>query len=277
MWAGGKKKLLKHYANMWPSKHYKTYIEPFFGGGAVYGWLQGNQHGEYDNFQINDVNIELMGMLADLRDNTDLFLEELDTLSKEYLTIDGKENRKKYFYAKQKEYWDAPNPRLLFFLMRLAFNGIWQTCNDAHGLFGTPAGLLNHKNRDAIYKPNVLKEWATALKHTTVSSVSYDEITFDPTDALIYLDPPYRDSFTTYGTIFGDEEQKKLIEWALEQKRLGATVLLANRYVEGDTFFEDLLPEATFYPIDVVYTAGRRKRLENGFAAKPAREFIAKL
>ena len=35
MWAGGKSKMLKHYAAFMP-KTFDTYIEPFFGGGAMF-------------------------------------------------------------------------------------------------------------------------------------------------------------------------------------------------------------------------------------------------
>ena len=35
MWAGGKRKLLKHYAPYMPNS-VDSYCEPFFGGGAMY-------------------------------------------------------------------------------------------------------------------------------------------------------------------------------------------------------------------------------------------------
>ena len=37
MWAGGKTKLLDTFAEHLP-ENFDTYIEPFFGGGAVFTW-----------------------------------------------------------------------------------------------------------------------------------------------------------------------------------------------------------------------------------------------
>lgn len=84
-------------------------------------------------------------------------------------------------------------------------------------------------------------------------------------------------SFTTYGTGFNDDDQEQLLKWAMERAQEGATVLLSNRCVTGETFFEERLPDAGFHYFDVSYTAGRRKRVESGYEAKSAREFLAVL
>lgn len=276
MWAGGKTRLLKRYEPLLGDvKGRTTYAEPFFGGGAVYGFLQG-QNLLPAHSLINDVNDELIGVLRALRDDPGGFIEIVDSLIEDYLVIEGKEARKAYYYDLRKKYWDEPNPALLFFLMRLGFNGIWQTCVEAKGLFATPAGLLNHTRKEQICKADNLKEWSSALQTTDIYSQDYLSLNI-PENSYIYLDPPYRDSFTNYSTGFNDENQKQLVSWAKEQAEKGSTVLLANRCVDGDTFFEDLLPEATFHYFDITYTAGRRKKVDDGFEAKKAREFLAVL
>lgn len=274
MWAGGKTKLLKHYAGILPDfSSYQLYVEPFFGGGAVWADIQGDYTGRT---VVNDINTELMGVLRAIRDDRTGFLSSLETMSSEYLAIEGKEARKELYYKLRKEYWTDPSADKLYFLMRLGFNGIWQTCKDSNGLFGTPAGLLNHKKSEQIFNAELINEWSDALQKSSIFSTGYEQLEFDPEGALIYLDPPYRDSFTSYGTGFNDEDQKKLITWAKKMVEGGATVLLANRHVEGDSFFEDLLPDADFHYFDVVYTAGRRKKNEDStYSAKPAREFLA--
>lgn len=274
MWAGGKTKLLKHYRGILPDlSAYQLYVEPFFGGGAVWADIQGDYTG---NTVINDVNTELMGVLKAVRDDRAGFLSSLETMSAEYLAVEGKDARKALYYQLRREYWADPSADKLYFLMRLGFNGIWQTCRDSNGLFGTPAGLLNHKKPEQIFSPALINQWSDALQGAAVFSTGYDQLDFDPDGALIYLDPPYRDSFTSYGTGFDDEDQNAVIEWAKEQSRQGATVLLANRCTDGDSFFEDRLPDAQFHYFDIVYTAGRRKRNDDStYSAKPAREFLA--
>lgn len=274
MWAGGKGKLLKKYENIWPKNSFETYVEPFFGGGAVYCWLNNNRTISQKCI-INDVNEEIMKMLLTIRNSPEQFMSEVDRILEDYFLAD---NRKQFYYDLREKYWNTPTSAMLFVLMRLGFNGIWQTCVKSKGLYGTPAGLLNHKNSDQIYTRNNVLDWAKALSHTDIQMGDYSSLSFKEENSLIYLDPPYRDSFTTYGTGFNDEEQKRLIEWCVEKWKNKATVLLANRCVENDDFFERLLPASTeFHYFDVTYTAGRRKHVENGFEAKKAREFLAVL
>lgn len=93
---------------------------------------------------------------------------------------------------------------------------------------------------------------------------------------MVFLDPPYRDSFTNYSTGFNDDSQREMCAYIQELLEAGHRVAMSNRTVEGERFFEDLLGDSMeFHYFDVTYTAGRRKRTEAGFEAKPAREFLA--
>jgi DNA adenine methylase len=59
-WAGGKTKMLKHYKTIIPTSGFTTYVEPFFGGGAVFLWMKENNPNI--RYIINDVNDELMNV-----------------------------------------------------------------------------------------------------------------------------------------------------------------------------------------------------------------------
>ena len=280
MYDGGKAKLIKHYKDVipQPEKTHK-YVEPFFGGGALWTHYVNGNSGIYSH--INDVNSELMSMLQAIKKDPQEFYSHVSLLLDEYFSLpfDGEDKtyRKQWYYKQRQKYWDDQNDALLFVLMRLGFNGIWQTCKSSHGLYGTPAGLLNHSSPEQIVKEEQLFGWAESLQNTIIHSGSYEEMDFDPQDSFIFCDPPYRDSFTTYGTGFSDEDQKQVCDWMIEKSQQGATVALTNRCVEGETFFEDILsPHGfKFHYIPVVYTAGRRKKTAEGFSAKPAIEFIA--
>lgn len=53
-------------------------------------------------------------------------------------------------------------------------------------------------------------------------------------------------------------------------------MLLANRVVEEDSFFEDFLTDvAEFHYFADTYTARRRAATAQGYVAKAAREFLA--
>lgn len=273
MWAGGKSRLIKHYEPVWPNLGTGSYVEPFFGGGAIFGWL--HSRGDFKKAVINDINEELVGLLIEIKKNPEGFIKDVKRRSRAYLKIEGKEARKVWFYKARSSYWSDPTPGKLYLLMRTAFNGIWQTCEGSNGLFGTPAGLLNHSRVEQIIDERLVRAWSDALQGTRIECKSYEKIKLPKVRSLIYLDPPYRDSFTDYSTGFTDDDQRALCDWYREMVEIGHKVILANRCVEGDRFFEDILEDiGDFHYFDVKYTAGRRKSTEEGFEAKAAREFI---
>lgn len=295
MWAGGKTKLLERYMPLFPSlDKYESYVEPFFGGGAMYTAIK--QIETSTPCIINDLSKELISIFDIIKNSDNDFINNLKKLETEYLTLPPRDPkikdknplvdeqikkinnlRKELFYQKRKEYWDMPlgTPKsvaLLYFLMKTAFNGIWQECKDSNGKFGTPAGLLNQKSD--LFDYNLIKDWESLLNNnTTILSGDYKNIDV-PEKSWVYCDPPYRDSFTTYSKIFGDKEQLELIDWCRKlHKEKGCIVWLANREA-GDNFFEDNAPDAELHKFDIVYTAGRRKQTEEGFEAKKAEDLL---
>lgn len=262
MWAGGKTKMLKHYVNI-ERPVYDTYVEPFFGGGAMF------LNERPSKSIINDINPEIMGIYKGVKNDPQSFIDASRVYADRYFKVD---DRKSFYYELREEYWANPTPSHLYILMKLGFNGIWQTCKASNGLFGTPAGLLNHTKMEQIIDPANIREWSQRLKDTDINIGGYNDLTI-PDNSFVYLDPPYRDSFTAYGGTFDDDHQKELVDWAKKQSE-HSTVWLANREVEGETFFESLLPDSKFHYFDVTYTAGRRKKTDDGYEAKKAREFV---
>lgn len=274
MWAGGKARLIKSYTRVWPDDRALDYVEPFFGGGAVFCWRR-NIRGDF-TAHIGDVNTELMGILEQVKTSPDTFTQQASSLAGEMLALKGPKERKTWYYQQRQAYWETPTPSRLYVLMRTGFNGVWQTCIASQGLFGTPAGLLNQTRLSQIVDADAIARWSQALQTAHLHSGSYTGMPLPERPALIYLDPPYRGSFTTYGTGFSDQDQKTLCAWYRAQAEEGHRVVLANRCVDDDKFFENLIGDiADFHYFDVTYTAGRRKRIADGFEAKAAREFIA--
>lgn len=264
----------KHYQPLFPeSKYYDYYVEPFLGGGAIYG-----SYGyHFTTSVLNDANHEIVGIYIELRDNLEQFIDNVRYLVTHYFSIPvDKESRKSYYYDLRTQYWENPHPALLYVLMKLGFNGIWQTCKDSHGLFGTPAGLLNHTEPNQVFNPQLFSQWSAELERTLIQSVDYSQVKVRD-NSFIFCDPPYRDSFTTYSTGFDDDEQRRLIMWMRRQVESGNTVAFSNRTVPDDKFFEDLCSDMfDFHYFPVTYTAGRRRKTEDGYEAKPAIEFLAR-
>jgi DNA adenine methylase len=275
IWAGGKNKMLKHYKPHMP-KSVHRYFEPFFGGGAMFIHVLNNY--KPDEIVINDKNADIVRIYKTIKSDCDNFIKILDELSQQYLPLD-KENRKDYYYSLRHKHaydyvgWDSTKEAaILYFLMKTGFNGIFQVNINTNNRFGTPSGLLNQK--DKVYDKDIVLWWKEALQKTTILSGDWKESTSniqDLPDSFVFLDPPYRGSFTSYGQEFTDDDQKNLVEFT--KKFEHTKVFLCNRDIE-DNFYEDILGDLLINKYPVTYTAGRRKKTEDGFEAKKATEVL---
>ena len=66
MWAGGKSKVLKDIEPHLP-KQFSTYVEPFFGGGAMFIWAY--KKNPEATFIINDVNHYIMEIYSNIKND----------------------------------------------------------------------------------------------------------------------------------------------------------------------------------------------------------------
>lgn len=272
MWAGGKTRMIPRYASRMP-QDVRKYCEPFLGGGAMF--LHCREQYNLSTVTLNDVNQELVGIYRAVRDDYQGFIQSLESLQEGYLVLD-KAGRKEYYMqtrhanAYQSEQWgETQQAATLYFLMRTGFNGIFQTNKNTNGRFGTPAGLLNQ--RDRVYEPGVVRWWNQALQGVDLKHGSWEDAVkgLDPS-TFFFLDPPYRGSFTSYGQTFGDVDQIRLVQWADTCPQ----VMLCNRET-GDGFWDLHAGNLSCDKFDVTYTAGRRKQEPEGaFSAKKAQEVL---
>jgi len=275
IWAGGKNKMLKHYKPFMP-KNVNTYCEPFFGGGAMYVYVL--KHYSPNELIINDVNSDIVRIYKTIKSDCDSFVKILDEMSEEYLPLD-KAARKDYYYSLRHKHaydyvsWDSTKEAaVLYFLMKTGFNGIFQLNINTNNRYGTPSGLLNQRTK--VYDKDVVEWWNKALQNTQILSgdwkdtVSYVE---DKENNFVFLDPPYRGSFTSYGQEFTDSDQSSLVDYVKQNK--DSRVFLCNRDI-GDGFYDNTSLKVDKFP--VTYTAGRRKKTSEGFEAKPATEVLVR-
>jgi DNA adenine methylase len=137
-WAGGKRQLLDQIISRIP-KGFKTYYEPFIGGGAVLFALQPKIA------VINDLNKQLCLTYSVIRDNPEELIELLDMHAQK-----NKELGSKYYYDIREldrnksfeETSDVEKAARLIYLNKTCYNGLYRV--NAAGLFNTPYG--NYKN-----------------------------------------------------------------------------------------------------------------------------------
>ena len=269
IWAGGKTKVLKHYAPFMPTA-FDTYYEPFFGGGAMFVHVMNTYQPK--NVVINDINSDVISIYKAIKTDLTEFQQRLDSLESQYLPLSKDDRKKFYFDLRHLHAWEYQEwsktfeAATLYFLMKTGFNGIYQLNKNTNGRYGTPAGLLNQK--DKVYDRDVLKWWNDALQNVEIKSGDWrNAVTNDP-NGFFFFDPPYRDSFADYGNGFGDDALTDLLDFADEQN----LVFVANR--ADDDWFENQSRSMQVHYFNITYTAGRRKKTDDGFAAKKAREIL---
>jgi DNA adenine methylase len=279
MWAGGKNKMIPQYLETpgIPTTGYDTYVEPFFGGGAMMIWAAQNCP-DIKRFILNDVNAEIVGIYIAIKHDVDNFIKRMNDLSAQYLPLD-KAARKKFYYALREDYtqhyhnWNSTyDSATLYFLMKTAFNGIWQTTKTSNGRFATPCGLLNQK--DSVYDVENVKQWHEFLQRVDIICGGWEKACSVAGSAFYFMDPPYRDSFTSYSTVFDDTAHKDLIDYCKQQDALGHYVFYCNRDADDD-FYEVNKGNLDIKYYSTKYTAGRRATEEDGTrTAKKATEIL---
>jgi DNA adenine methylase len=303
MWAGGKTRLIKKYKekDVLP-KDFNSYIEPFLGGGAMFIWAyQKNPNADFVLNDINKGIISIYDSIKNdcevfiehLEEMSSIYIpldkgERRKDLEKEYTTEHYVENReepfkqpdwnkifsicpsRRHYYFKlraehafeYKNWSKTKEAAVLYFLMKTGFNGIWQENKSMNGRFGTPSGLLNQKTK-VFDKDNVLL-WKSALQNVKLLSGDFtDTLSYASSGTFVFLDPPYRGSFTQYGVDFDDDLQESVIQYFNDSIESGAYSLMSNRDV-NDGFFEDRKGKNKIIRFDVTYTAGRRKMADGG-------------
>jgi len=268
MWAGGKNKLIQKYLPLLPSG-IDSYSEPFFGAGAMYIWVQENLKPK--TCYINDINEDIIRIYRCIKSDPQRFIDNIKQYETIYIPL-SKEKRKAYYYEiRNKHAWefdqwdDYKLAGTLYFLMKTGFNGIWQINKNTNNRFGTPSGLLNQK--DSLFDYNNIIRWHELLQNTEIYSGDWKDC---PTSDFNFYDPPYRDSFTNYGTGWGDTQATDLITTSLSTR---GTVFICNRD-DGTDWIERNSNGYSIHKFPITYTAGRRKKEGDKFKAKPATEVL---
>lgn len=217
---GGKSREIPRFLQYIPDD-FNHYIEPFFGGGAVYF------HIEPDNAIINDINDRLMMFYRQLRDEYPEMRKQLDELQRQYETnqlaykkLKAKSpdervpNQNEDLYYHIRELFNHPDGTLLdgvlyFFINKTAYSGMIRYNNS--GEYNVPFGRYPNLNTKLITPKH-----SGLLQGAELLSVDYKQV-FDMAqeDDFIFLDPPYDCVFNDYGNIdmmngFDEEEHRRL-------------------------------------------------------------------
>jgi DNA adenine methylase len=226
-WAGGKGQLLKALEHHFPHD-FRTYYEPFLGGGAVFFHLVKTRH--RFSAVLSDINEELITAYRVVKEQVKELIQELS-------------NHKAQYHMAPKEYYyhvrdalevttDIQKAARLIFLNKTCYNGLYRV--NKEGKFNVPFG--RYKNPKICDKSNLrtvskVLNWSKARLLAT----DFQEATRDAGEHdFIYFDPPYQPvsdtaSFTSYThSGFPEEEQKRLCRWFRQLDKQGCQIVLSN-------------------------------------------------
>lgn len=271
-WTGGKRKEIKIFSKYYPdfiknNEKYK-FIEPFFGGGAVYWNLQADKN------VINDIDIELINFLKVVKENPEKILEMSKEISDQISEISKREKEKKLTISEAKTergliYYEWRNKdrnnglihltdieRAFRFLLvnQLAFNGMRRF--NSKGEFNIPYG--NYKS----FNPNIKSEHIKKLKNTEIYCGSYKEVMInnDHENTFIYIDPPYTREFKEYSheNVFGQDQQIELFETFKSMNNANVMII-----INKDEFTSELYKDYIKDEYDLKYSTNIKNRYDN--------------
>jgi len=204
---GGKTKEIPYLEKHIP-KYSGKYIEPFFGGGAMFFYL------EPKRAIINDINSKLIAFYLGVKSNFELLKEELAEIEYVYkinrrkfeelksktpdLRVED-ENETLYYQLRDmfndltvKTYSDA---FLYFFINKTAYSGMIRY--NAKGEFNVPYGRYENLNTSLVTKSHF-----NLLSNTEIYNLDYSKIfEMSEADDFMFLDPPYDCVFSDYGNV----------------------------------------------------------------------------
>lgn len=265
---GGKSKEIRHLIRHIP--HFSgRYIEPFFGGGALFFHL------EPKKAIINDINAKLISFYLGVKDNFDLLKTELSEIEKLY-TI----NRKKFeelkgrtpnervdddneplYYQIRDMFNDLTEKRysealLYFFINKTAYSGMIRY--NSKGEFNVPYGRYANLNTALVTKAH-----NKLLSRTEIFNLDYSDIfAIADEDDFMFLDPPYDCVFSDYGNVEHKDgfSEKDHVELASHFQKLRCKALMV---IGRTTLTEKLYGEMIIDEYGKSYAVNIRNRFKS--------------
>lgn len=207
-YAGGKRNEIKFFKK-WLDIDFEIYAEPFFGGGAVYFYL------EPQKAILNDINVKLINLYNTIAWGREDLIEELKKMDN---------NEAFYYNARQMFNNEIPSiytdAALYAYLNRTCFSGMvrysrgkWD--NNSKKYIEQPKYNVPY-GKYKTYHPwdFFTQESSDLLKKAWFLSNDFEyifDLLDDEEDAFIFLDPPYMSQFRSYNPDgFTEEDQIRL-------------------------------------------------------------------
>ena len=241
-WVGGKREMIPQYEKYLPKK-YNNYFEPFFGGGAMFFYLQPN------NATISDNNEELIRTYEGVRDNPEEVIKILKELKARHSKdLYGKIRNLDREHNLFQKFNNAEVSARMIYLNQTCFNGLYRV--NQKGQFNVPIG--SSLNR-LICDEHTIRSASKILKNVDLKIADFESSVKNAKKGdFIYLDPPYYpvsvySDFTRYTKEkFYKEDQIRLKEQIDRLTKIGCQVMISNSDCE---FIRELYKDFNLYKV----------------------------
>lgn len=264
---GGKSREIPEMLPYVPSE-YERYVEPFFGGGAMYFHLAPK------NALINDLNKPLMEFYRGVRDDYQNLRKELDELEAEYsknreafealkaLTPDERvPDGNEEFYYRMRDMFNGKSEgyspaAVYYFINKTAYSGMIRY--NKQGEYNVPYGRYKRLNSKLVSEDH-----SRLLQTADIMCGDYEDVfkLCDEKD-FVFLDPPYDCIFSDYGNEeirdgFNEREHRRLAEayYRLPSKALMVIGLTELTY--------ELYKDSIVHEYEKSYTVNIRNRFKS--------------
>ncbi len=222
-WVGGKTQLVPTLLDIFPAK-IGRYIEPFFGGGAVFWALRAA--GRFTTAHLSDANPVLVDTYTAVRDEVEALIVELGggqyaNALEGFMALRAADTTKMSLVQRAAR---------MVFLNKTAFNGLYRV--NRKGGFNVP---FAHYPNPTILDVANLRACSRALAGASFALRDFAEAAAqaEPGD-LVYLDPPYvpaslTSNFTSYAPGgFGAKDHERCAKTFRALAERGVSVVLSN-------------------------------------------------
>ncbi len=216
-----------------PPGRFKTYAEPFCGGGAMFFALAAEPKRRFTRALLADKNAELVTLYQVIKADVEPLIDRVRGYQDDYYRLDDEKRRERFYEVRALDSASlSPVERgaRLLFLNRTCFNGLWRV--NASGRFNVPFGKYASPR---ILDVEVLRAAHEALEVAEIHLADFAAVTkLLKRGDFAYFDPPYvpvskTANFTAYASDpFGPKEQDRLATELARLKKIGALAMLSN-------------------------------------------------
>jgi len=226
-WSGSKRTQSRELVKLFPK--FKTYYEPFLGGGSILYPLQNN----LSSAVCGDICKPLIELWILIQKNPEKLVRSYrlnwDRLQNEGYMV---------YYEIRDRFNKTQNPEDLFFLSRTCVNGLIRFNRQGqfnNSLHHTRKGI----NPDRVEK--VILEWSKIIQKVEFVNLDYRNSTKRATEQdFIYLVPPY---FNTRGRYFGTINFDEFVAFLDDLNRRNIRFILSYDGMRGNSIYLKDLPK----------------------------------